>query len=142
MSTHKKPQCFQDPEVFEEDHPDCMECDFYHTCKVLVKRKVQAANKVAKSRKKSSGRSTTKSNKLGKIQFEEAKTVDVPGMPFIDRLLWNTVRQTVDTSIGELHRAWNESVPRIKYTNILQKFEPSKVLEIKNDEAEETSSED
>lgn len=143
----KKPPCYQDPDIFEEDHPDCLDCDFYGACKVLSQRALR--NRKAKTKTKSrtsrgSSRKTRKeiahrreADELSAL-WDSAPTVDVPGMGFVDKLLWNTIRQTGSAVFGELHRSWDESVPRVKYTSILKHLEkPSK--EIINDSAEENS---
>lgn len=136
----KKPPCFQDPEIFEEDHPDCIDCDYYGACKVLVKRNLKVK---AKEKRVSNSSSTNSLAKKGAQALEkihnEAPTVDYPEMGFVDKLLWNTIRQTGSTVFGEIHRAWDESIPRVRYSSILKHLEPIK--EKKYDEAEEASEE-
>ena len=129
----EKPACFQDPEVFEEDHPDCLSCDFFSPCRVLSKRNAKKGGKKSLS---SSG-SKSKNKKSGRNVVEyEVPVVDNPDMNFKDKLVWNMIRQTVSSTISEVDRAWNESIPRIKYTNILKHLED--VKKIASTDAEET----
>lgn len=140
----KKPPCFQDPEIFEEDHPDCIDCDFYGACRILCKRKLKVKTKERRVKNKTSGRKNgVAKRKTGELEsyFSQAPTVDYPGMGFIDKLLWNTIRQTGSTVFGEVHRAWDESVPRVRYTSILKHLE-DKNPENNNDSAEEHSEDD
>ncbi len=139
----KKPPCFQDPEIFEEDHPDCIDCDFYGACRVLVRRKMKVKTKEKRTRTRSGGKKNSLSKSSGGYieSYKQAPTVDYPGMGFVDKLLWNTIRQTGSTVFGEVHRAWDESVPRVRYTSILKHLE-SKNPGAQNDSAEENSSEE
>jgi len=136
----KKPPCFQDPEIFEEDHPDCIDCDFYGACRVLVKRKLKVKTKEKRTREKTSV-SKSKNAIMGRADHNHAPSVDYPGMGFLDKLLWNTIRETGSTVFGEVHRAWDESVPRVRYTSILKHLEAPDPVN-KNDSAEENNEDD
>jgi len=142
----KKPPCYQDPDVFEEDNPDCLDCDFYGACRVLSSRILKQRSKNKRKTRTATGRKSKKElasrgtqYDIGSL-FNQAPTVDHPGMGFIDKLLWNTIRQSGSTVFGEIHRAWDESIPRVRYTSILKHLErPADGG--KNDEAQEEDSE-
>ena len=150
MSKNDKPDCFADPDTFDEDHDDCMGCDYYTPCRVLSNRKKKSSKKKRKTRRSSTIRrrrstkrsSSSSSSKRRRSASIKIPVVDAPDATFGSKLIFNTIRETVDSTIGEFHRAWNESIPRVKYSNILGKLVADSKEGDKSDAAEEVSEEE